>query len=500
MAGVWSFGEEPAVAPARLPARPHRSIEDLLGQVWARRWLMLAVFAALLVLGAAAVATQLKPTYKASSSLLVRLGQSYVYEPKVGDAGRGAAPSNDEVIQSEMEILGSSELKVRVIRDIGIERLSPALAAKAAQARTPADRRAVEGDAVRMLEGGLKLAAAPDTQVIRLTFTHRDARTAALVLNTLVDEYLRYRQEVLTARDLGPLEGQRKRFADELLRVDGAMTAFLTANGIGDFDAEKASLAQLYGQLLGDGASARASLSEAEGRLGATSALAARSPAEIGLYRDMDHAPGDQLAKLRVELNDLLARYRPTSAPVRDKQAQVAAAEALVGQGDGLVVGRRLGPNPVFQTLQTERNTTAAQAQSLRARSGELASELARVVARRQRLAELEPQYQDLLRQHDVLTANVRAFTQRVQDSRAQQALTAAGDDGDVRVVQRAYTPTRSASLKTPALLAAGMFAGFAALCAGLLSAFLSRGFPSAGAAERTLEMPVLAAVPARAR
>ena len=499
MAGVWSFGEEPAVAPLRASARPRRSAEDLLALVWGKRFLMLAVFAVLLVLGLA-VASRLKTAYTANSSLLVRLGQAYVYDPKVGDAARGAAPTNDEVIQSELEILNSAELKLRVIHDVGLERLSPKLAAKAAAARTPEARRAVEGEAVRGLETGLKLGAAPETSIIRLSYANADPRTAALVLNTLVDEYLRHRQDVLLARDVGPLEMQRHRFADELARVDGAMTAFLTANGIGDFDAEKASLAALYSQLLGDGASARASLSEAEGRLGVTRALASRSPAEIGLYRDLDHAPGDALAKLRVDLNDLLARYRPGSAPVRDKEAQVAAAEALLQQGDSLVVGRRIGPNPVFQTLQTERNTTAAQASSMRARAGELEGELSRVVARRQKLAELEPQYLDLQRQRDVLTANVRTFTQRVQDSRAQQALASTGDDGDVRVVQRAYTPTKGSSLKQPAILLAAGFAGFAALCAGLVAAFLSRGFPSAGAAERTLDMPVLASVPARAR
>ena len=499
MAGVWSLGEEPAVAAVRAPLRPRRSTEDLLAVVWGKRFLMLAVFALLLVLGLA-FASRLKTTYTAGSSLLVRLGQAYVYDPRVGDAARGAAPTNDEVIQSELEILGSAELKLRVIRDVGLARLSPALAARAAAARTPDAQRAVEGEAVRALEGGLKLGAAPDTSIIRLSYTHPQARTAALVLNTLVDEYLRHRQDVLLARDVGPLEAQRQRFADELARVDGAMASFLTTNGVGDFDAEKASLAQLYGQLLGDGASARAALSEAQGRLGVTSALASRSPSEIGLYRDLDHAPGDALARLRVELNDLLARYRPTSAPVRDKQAQVAAAEALLQQGDALVVGRRIGPNPVFQTLQTERNTTAAQAQSMRARAAELEGELARVVARRQKLAQLEPQYLDLQRQREVLTANVRTFTQRVQDSRAQQALSSAGDDGDVRVVQRAYTPTRGSSLKRLAFLASAVLAALAALCAGLVAAFLSRGFPSAGAAERTLDMPVLAAVPARAR
>ena len=496
--GVWSFGEPSAAAP-RPPVRARYSAEDMLALVWRRRFLMLAVFVLITALGLAA-ALRMKPTYTAHSSLLIRLGQEYVFNPRVGDAGRGAVPQTDEVIQSEMEILTSAEIKARVVEDIGIARLFPELAAAAAAARTPEARRKVEGEAVSGLEKGLKAGAAPDTAIVRLSFTHKDARTAALVVNTLVDEYLRYRKTVLLARDLGPLEGQRRAFSDQLAALDGEYTRFLNENGVGDFEAEKASLGALYTQLLTDGASARAQLSETEGRLGVTQRQAASNPAEISLYRDLDRTAGDQLAKLKVELQDLAARYRPESQPVRDKAAQVASMERLAAIQNELTAARRIGPNPVFQTLQTERNTLQAQAQSLRARSGAVTGELARVVARRQRLAELEPRYQDLQRRREVLAANVRSFTQREQESQAAQALAAGGDDGDVRVVQRAFVPTRGSSLKRPVLLAAAAFGAFAALCAGVLAAFLSRGFPTARSAERTLEMPVLATVPARAR
>ncbi len=496
--GVWSLGEGPAPARASAPPGVRWTPAEFATLVWRRRFLMLAVFVVLLVLGLA-VATRLKTTYTANSSLLVRLGQAYVYEPRVGDAGRGAAPQTDDLIQSEMEILNSAEIKARVVSDIGIGRLFPQLAARTASARTPAERQGVEGEAVRGLEQGLKVGTTPETSVVRLTFTHPDPRTSALVLNTLVDEYLRYRKSVLLARDLGPLDQQRQRFADQLTAVDGEYTAFLTQNGIGDVDAEKASLAQLYSQLLADGASARALLAETQGRLGVTQREVASSPAEIGLYRDLDRTAGDQLSKLKVDLQDLLARYRADSQPVRDKAAQVAAMERLAATQNDVAAARRIGPNPIHQTLETERNTLAAQVQSLRDRSTTLAAELARVVARRQQLAELEPRYQDLQRRRDVLAANVRTFTQRAQESQAAQALATGGDDGEVRVVQRAFVPTRGTSLKRPAALAAVALAGFAALCAGLIAALFTRGYASAEAAERSLDMPVLATVPVKA-
>ena len=45
----------------------------------------------------------------------------------------------------------------------------------------------------------------------------------------------------------------------------------------------------------------------------------------------------------------------------------------------------------------------------------------------------------------------------------------------------------------TPVLVL-GLFAGFTALCVGLLRLFLRRGFPTAASAARTLDLPVLAA------
>jgi uncharacterized protein involved in exopolysaccharide biosynthesis len=86
---------------------------------------MLIVFVVIVVLGFAFAST-LKKNYTAESSLFVRLGQEYVYEPRAGDAGRGAVPDTDQVIQSEAEILGSGELRDRVIRKIGFAKIFPA--------------------------------------------------------------------------------------------------------------------------------------------------------------------------------------------------------------------------------------------------------------------------------------------------------------------------------------------------------------------------------------
>jgi uncharacterized protein involved in exopolysaccharide biosynthesis len=494
--GVWAAnGEARASAPARVRLR--YSPEDFATLLWRQRWLMLGVFLVILLIGLA-VALRLKTSYSASSSLLVRLGQEYVYSPEVGDAARGAAPDNDQIVQSEVEILNSAALKERVIVDIGLAKIFPDLGRDYAHADAE-KKRMIEGAAIKGIESGMKVATAPGAAVVRLSYSHPNPQVAALVLNTLIDEYLVYRRSVLLDRDVKPLEEQRKLFEVRLAAADNELTAYLAKSGIGDFEAEKLALAGLYGQLLADSYSTLALAGETRSRLGVVSVQAAGAPNEIGLYRDIDHTAADKLAALKVELNDLLARYQPTSQPVRDKQGQVAAMERLVSQQRDVTSGARLGVNPVAQALQTERNTLTAQAASLTGRRAAIAAELQRVTARRQMLAALEPRYQELVRQRDVLAVNARNFAARSQENQAAQALASRSDD-NIRVVQRAYVPTRGVSLKKPALIVSALFAGFAAVCAGLIGAFLSRGYPSARAAERTLDLPVLSTIPRKAR
>ena len=87
-----------------------------------------------------------------------------------------------------------------------------------------------------------------------------------------------------------------------------------------------------------------------------------------------------KLASLKVDRQDLLSRYRPDSQPVREIDQKIAALQALIASGgaDG-VAARRTGINPVFQTLQTERNQTEAQAASLRQRLSKVNADLVQV-------------------------------------------------------------------------------------------------------------------------
>lgn len=465
---------------------------DVLALMWRRLPLMIVVFLVVAGLGVF-VALSMKPTFPAHSSLLVRLGQEYVYQPAVGDAARGAVPDNDQVVQSELEILTSEAVKRKTVEDIGVARMSPALG-RAYAGADEAKRHDIEASAIKMIDTGLKTQTAPDSAIVKLGYTARDPELAALVLNTLVDEYLRYRRTVLIDGEADQVETQLRDFQTRLDAADLAYQKFLADNGVGsgDFDAEKASLTSIYGQLTTEAYSNQASLSEAEGRLGATARREAQTQAEIGLFRDLDHQSQDELNKLMVQRQDLLSRYLPSAQPVRDLDQKIAALQALVAHGQVDGGAKRIGPNPIYQSLETERDQGEALVASYRNRLAEVKGSLAEVAQRRQKLAALEPQFQELSRQRDILTANVKTLAQRAQESQAAQAMAKSGQDS-IRVIERAFPATKGTSLKQPVMAVSILFAAFAAVCAGLFSAFLDRGYASPEAVERTLDLPVLA-------
>jgi uncharacterized protein involved in exopolysaccharide biosynthesis len=473
-----------------LRARMRYAPADVIALLWRERFWMLLVFI-LIVAGGLAFALSLKTVYPAESSLLVRLGEEYVYQPRVGDAARGAVPESDTVIQAEVEILSSAQIKEKVIERIGVEKLFPGLAKGYAEAGEDRQR-IIMGRAVAAMAKGLKINTTPGAPVVRLTYEHPDPVLAARVLNTLLEEYLVYRRAILLD-PTGPLEAQRKAFEDRLAQADQAYENFLGSNNIGDFEAEKTSLSQLQASLQQQKLAADAQLKEREGQLAGLQSQSGQVTPEIGLYRDVDHAAQDKLIELRLQRENLLTRYKPDAAPVRELDVQIAGLQQAMGQGGVQGEGaRRVGVNPVYQTMLSDRIQLTAQIAALRQSSEALAQQVDQVTERQLRLAQLEPQYQGLTRDRDVLQNNVRDFTVKEQETQASDAIARQGND-NISIIEHAVVPTQGKSLKMPVMMLAGLLGGFTALCVGLIKTFLRPGFATSSMAARTLDLPVLA-------
>ena len=492
MTTTWT--EVPHDQPARATTRVVRARyapTDFVTLLWREIPLMILVFLLVVGIGFAAALT-MKKTYTASSSLFVRLGQEYVYEPRAGDAARGAVPDINTVVQSETEILLSGELRDRVIQRLGLPMVFPDLAKQYAAA-VPADRPLVLAKAREAMGKALKVDAAPDNSIIHLSYEAKDPDVAVKVLNTLLEEYMVYRRGLLIAPDDTVLERQRGLYEDKLAMADKAYQDFLATNGIGDFNAEKASLIQVQSQVETQRYAAEAQLQDRTARLASIEGQLRTTQPEVGLFRDASTVSSDKLDGMKLERENLLSRYKADAQPVKDIEAQIAQLQAGVDAGRTYAPGaQRTGLNPVYQTLQSTRNDLAAEVAALQEQVRAYRDQAGQVNQRLQQLAALEPRYIELSRDRDLLQTGVRDFTVRQQQDDASRQI--AGETNDnIRVVQRATVATNGKSLRKPVLALALIFGLFTAACAGLIRMFLRPGLHTPESAALTLELPVLA-------
>ena len=471
--------------------RPRYTAADFITLLWRERLLIAAVFTVLFVLGA--VFAFLQPTtYPARSSLLVQVGQEYVYQPRAGDVARGETPDIEQVVESEVEILTSAPLMTRVIEQVGYARIFPDRARRYAAAN-PERRQAMLRQAVVSI-GKQVSVESTRSNVIRVEYRHRDAQVAATVLNSLIDNYMAYRREVLSDVTLPLVVQQRRAFEEKLAGAEAAMEDFLSSNRIGDFEADKTAMGALMASIRDERYRVQARLQEVDGRLGALSRQV--PPSQINLYRDVDMTAENRLRDLRIQREELLSRYQPGARAVTEVDVQIAQLERMLRNGGGSTGGaRREGLNPIYQTIETERIQLRAERASLVSRRAALDTQLGEVTERRLALTRLEPQFQILTRQRAALENNLRTYLAREQEQQAANAIATEATD-NIRVVQRATPAARGASLRGEALVASFLFALLTAFCVALARIFLRRSFFTASSAGRTLDLPVLSTAP----
>ena len=474
---------------AHVTARPRYGVGDIVGLLFRESLLLIVIFLAVFALGTAAVLT-LKKTYTAGAKVFAGVGQEYVYQPRVGtQTERGQAPNIGEVAQSEAAILNSSEVKRRTVARLGP---SAILGPKAGAGDT--------ANAIKALENNLGVGTEVGSAVIGVSYQADDPQRAARVLNAVIDEYLTYRREVFQDRASPALAAQRQVLEGELAEADAAYQQFLATNDIGDFAAAKAAQAASYQTVSADRLAVQAQLNQTAQRLNTLVAQQAATPAEIALQQDLNISAQDRLLQLRNEREALLARYTATAQPVRDIDAQIAQMEDYVATGRTVGVKEvRTGPNPIWVELETSRINTLAERDALGARLAVLDRQLGEIRQRQANLTAIESANANFSGEREVLQGMIRGFQQSETQARADNGLVKAGAD-NVTVIERAAPPTRGKSLKAPLLAAVFLFAAFTALCVGLLRIFTRRGFATPASAGRTLEMPVLAVAPMKAR
>jgi len=482
-------------------SRPKMGVVDLILQLWRAKWLMMLVFIPIFALGLAA-AFMMPKTYEASSRLLVSLGDEQVFSPKVGDLAAGAIPEQEQLIQAELELLQSPVVAERVLMRIPLDAIYPDLLEEreAILAKLPSRDPAAADYAMRQIgieaiQKNFGVGAAPKTPVIRTTFKHEDPEVAATVLNALILSYQEYRTAVYTTRRPDTFSRQRKGFEENLLDAEDDIRTFLIGNQIGDFESERLASQTLFASVTDELFKVESLISSVEGQLSTLRRQMASTEPLVDIF--VEDSTDQQLLNLQLEREEALTKYKPDSRTVKAIDARIKQVTAYLDTQTGPVGTTRRGPNPVFQDMETRLSNLETDAQSLTNQRAELQRQKTQIEARQRRIADLEPQWQELQRKRDLIEANLSSASTREIEARSLNDMAALGAD-NIKVLEEARPPVEGSSLKLPVAALALLFAGFTALMVGLLRAMTREGFSTARSVERTTGLPVIASVAKR--
>ena len=500
MAEIGDWGPEEAVRADTSSAstRPRLSFLDVILQLWRAKWLMMLVGIPIFALGILA-ALQMPKTFASSSGLYVRAGDEIKIVSSLPDSNRDMTPDTDMIIQGELELLRSQIVAERTLSRFPLRRVYPDLAKardKALVSHSASDAEAIEFEyfqkSVEAFGKNFWASASPNNPVIDVAYKNKDPETAAEVLNATMAAYLNYRAELFGARPVDKLTAQRRKTETALLASEDAIREFLRTNRIGDFSNERSTAQGLYSVISGELSGVRSRASAIDGQVSKTrSQLASTNPQQDMFVED---SSDQTLLNLQVEREQLLSRYTEDSRAVQNIDRQIAQVEAYLSGQDGPKGLVRTGPNPTYQALEASLNTFEADAESLAGQRVELEQQLAQIDAKLKRFTGLEPEWNKLQRDRDLLEANVRTLAQRAQQRGAIDDIT--GEDAEsVTIIEPARVPLKGKSLRMPVAILSLLFAGFTALIVGLLRVFTRRGFASKGPLQRTTGLPVLGSI-----
>lgn len=419
-----------------------------------------------------------KRTYTGEGTIMVQIGDEYVYQPIAGTQAQSSLlQTPDTITLNEVALIKNSEVIDRVIGEIalrpgGLSAFDARIAAK--MARHPEGSTAYQLDYMELrkkMNDSFHVAARPKSSIIDMSFKHEDPQMAVSTLNALMDAYMAYRRAIFVDGASDIITERRQDTEDQLKANERRMASFLAGNKISDFDSEQKGASKRTEDLRATLNTLRAQTVAAERSLASIEDQLRRTPEEINLY--VDDRASNRIAQAELELKQLLAKYLPTSNPVRQKQLEIQELQSLQQSNNGRATGgRRVGPNPVYQDLMRSRNTAQASADSLREREITVQQQLNSVDGKLRRMTALVPGYSDVLRERETLNARLKTYLNKEQEALINQQQAASSSE-NVRVIAPATYPIKGRNMRMLAFVGAAAAWGFTLFMLALFRVFI---------------------------
>jgi uncharacterized protein involved in exopolysaccharide biosynthesis/Mrp family chromosome partitioning ATPase len=481
------------------PAHSGLNLHDVLFILYRHKWKILFC-AATGIIAAAAIFFLLPPTYESEAKLFVR----YVVDKSAIDGLdsqiKTPNPQTDTLVNSEVEILTSSDLAREVAETIGFERLMP-------HARAKSDI----GKAIETIQRNLMVSVIKGTNIINLSFKSSDSQLPMPILQELVKRYFDKHLEV--HRSVGAFDFVAKETQElqtELNQTEQELKELKARAGIISLKESTETVATELGKTQAaldtaevDLAAQQARVKELQKSLAFTSSTSSDNPVRPASSEAVQEYQSlvNRLTQLQQAETELLSKYTAQNRIVKVKQAQIADLEKqrrdLAKKYPALLdavpsVASSQGVQASRPDLLSERARLVGMQSAVEA----LSSRVSALQERAKTIAELGPRIAVLERKVEVEDTNYKRSVASLEKARIDETL----DPSRMPNISVVQTPSPAARVTRDVkkfvfgLAGGGLAIGIA--MALLIELVLDRTVKRSFELEKRLSIPLLLSIP----
>jgi uncharacterized protein involved in exopolysaccharide biosynthesis/Mrp family chromosome partitioning ATPase len=503
---------------SKRPARPASgfNIHDILFVLFKHKWKIM--FFSLLGFGGAGAViykASLSPTYETQAKLLVR----YVVERNAVDSFQLKADAGTGVMDTELELIRSSDLAMEVAEKVGPEKLIP---------DPDPEEPPTKSVAAQQIVRNLDVSSSRGSAVIHVGYRHPDPQTATAVLNQLIETYFKRHLEL--HRSTGAFEEvarQTELARSRLSQTEQELAKLNTDSGFVSLADGKAALESRRGFIRQSLMDAQVELAEQKMKVAAmekamgVEPLAAPKQEETAVatdqskeenpterrervtaqqqYRDL----ADQLSMFKQKRNQLMISRKPGDRMLVALDAQIAEIQkrgldlieqhpGLAGQTQMQLAGSEPQNNPV-----AELNAERARVASLEARLDAISEQAKKVDAEMEKITNIGLEFASLERRRKLEEEKYSYFETSLDKARVDETLNPASMP-NIGVIQTPSTPVMSIDTTTKklafGLAAAGLMFGLG--LAFLIELVIDRRVSRPTEIQTRLQLPLMMSIP----
>ena len=437
----------------------------------------------------------LPPVYEARSTVLIKVGREYVSNAEPGNSRALLSLEQQEVLNSEIQILSNRELIEKVVTLLDVKTLYPELAKKSTSKISPREA------SILQVEKHLSVSGVKKSSVIEVSFQHEDPKVAAKVVNLLIELFREKHLKVFSDPQSSFLEKQLQIYRTKLGESEQSMQSFKQKNQVYSLDEQRSLLLKQRTELDTTLKNTDHRIDELREKLRALkNQRNANGEKTKTMYTntEKDKILVDAKAKLlslQLAEQDLLKRYREDSRRVGDIRNEILTVKKFLREQEEYISGTMERGGRIYQEVELEIIQTDADLKSQVAKAAGVRQQLAQLEGQIRTLDLNEMKFQELKRD---LTSNekyFRTYEDRFEDARISEDMNRS-KLANISVIQPAAVPVKPVRPKKMLTMLLSLFFGaFAGLGLAFLSEHLSQGLTTPDSVERRLGLPVLTTI-----